>query len=449
MPTLTRPLNMQLEITDKCNFRCRHCYHLDFDCDIHSQDIPDDQVILMAEKMVEARIFGITVTGGEPLVRKELVKWLVEYFKKCDVDVSLNTNLLLLDQATLDHLMTNRLNHMLISCPSTDPELYNFMTGGGNLTRFFDKLRMVIDHGQGFAVNMVVNQNNFHDIRKTATCLHKIGVKLFGATPMGLNLQNPDLEHLLRREQVAALSEELMWIKENIGMDVDIFEAMPKCVFPDWVKDKAPYFIRRKCQAGKTIASIANNGDVRPCSHNPDVYGNILYEPLEAIWDKMKEWRDGRKTPERCRECKLEGKCHGGCRITARAYTNGDCKGEDPWMDCPVLTVDESERSGSDLILKPEMMLITSNAFRWRKEDDLGHYLVASARNSRNATIVNQQLFDFINQLRNMSPVALEDVANGAGCDFGDIGFQRIVKLLFNRGFITLQSSREEVDTYV
>ena len=137
MPTLTRPLNMQLEITDKCNFRCRHCYHLDFDCDIHSQDIPDDQVILMAEKMVEARIFGITVTGGEPLVRKELVKWLVEYFKKCDVDVSLNTNLLLLDQATLDHLMTNRLNHMLISCPSTDPELYNFMTGGGNLTRFF------------------------------------------------------------------------------------------------------------------------------------------------------------------------------------------------------------------------------------------------------------------------------------------------------------------------
>lgn len=447
MSSLTRPLSVQLEITDKCNFRCRHCYHLDFDCEVSSQDFPDSQVMLMAEKLVEAGIFGVTVTGGEPFVRKELVKRLVKYFAEHNTDVSLNTNLLLLDQATLEDLMANNLGSMLVSCASADSELYGFMTGGGNLVRFEDRLRMAIDHGQGLSINMVVNQNNFGSIRQTATRMHELGVKTFGATPMGLNLQNPDLTHLLRREQVIALVEELMWIKENLGMNVDIFEAMPKCVFPTWVMEKNPHFVRRSCQAGRTIVSVANNGDVRPCSHNPDVYGNILRDSLEVIWAKMEEWRDYRMTPNRCITCKLEAKCHGGCRITAKAHTD-DCKGEDPWMDVPVSSIKRLLTIKSDVILEPKMTLVISERFRWRKENK-EEYLITSTKNNRNATIVNQQLFEFVCQLRDKSPITLEDIVVTAGCDFDNAGFQRIIKLLVNREFVTLQTGRKEVNTNV
>lgn len=444
---LTRPLNAQLEVTDRCNFQCRHCYHLDFDCGTESQDVSDNQVMLMAEKLVETRLFGITVTGGEPLVRKNLVKQLVRYFREHDIEASINTNLLLLDKATLKELMANNLNSMLISCPSVDSDLYGFMTGGGNLANFLDRLKMVVDCGQRFSVNMVVNQNNFCSIRKTAMCLHNFGVKTFGATPMGLNLQNPDSTQLLSREQVMALVEELMWIKENIGMNVDIFEAMPKCVFPVWVKDKSPHFMKRKCQAGKTIVSVANNGDVRPCSHNPDIYGNILRDSLENIWAKMSEWRDNQMTPNRCITCKLEAKCHGGCRITAKAYT-GECKGEDPWMDTPILSIDDSIITSLDVVLEPEMTLVVSKMFRWRKEDG-DDYLITSTKNSRNAIIVNRQLFEFVCQLQDKSPIKLKDIVEGAGCNFDDVEFQRVIKLLVNKEFIILRQERKEVNIYV
>jgi radical SAM protein with 4Fe4S-binding SPASM domain len=264
---------------------------------------------------------------------------------------------------------------------------------------------------------------------------------------MGLNLQNPDLTSLLRREQVISLIEELMWVKENLGMDVDIFEAMPKCVFPAWIKDKNPYFMRRKCQAGRTIVSVANNGDVRPCSHNPDVYGNILQEPLEAIWARMGEWRDHQRVPNRCVTCKLEAKCHGGCRITAKAYT-GDCKGEDPWMDTPILSTGKSTGTVLNVVLEPEMTLVVFKMFRWRKENG-EEYLITSTRNSRNATIVNKQLFEFVSQLRDRSPITLEDIVKAAGCNFDDVEFQRVIKLLVNREFITLQSGRKEVNAHV
>lgn len=443
MPGLVRPLNAQLEVTDKCNFKCRHCYHLDFDSSVNSQDISDEKIMLIAEKLVESRIFGITLTGGEPLIRKGLVKRLVKYFNDHDTDTSLNTNLLLLDQETLHDLMSNQLNHILISCPSSDPELYRYMTGGGNLVRFIENLKMVIDSNQAFAVNMVVNQNNFHSIKETAIFLQKQGVKLFGATPMGLNISNPDLATLLRREQVASLSEELLWLKENLGLSVDIFEAMPKCVFPDAVREKEPYFMKRRCQAGKTIVSIGNKGDVRPCSHNPDVYGNILQDSLEKIWTKMADWRDNQQTPVRCMNCKLEEKCHGGCRITAKAFTGAN-KGEDPWMVSPLFLSDQSKIAESDIILDPSMQLVVSKMFRWRNEGK-ENWLITSVKNSRNATIVTRPLFEFIKSLRDKSPIILEDIVNVSGCSFDDVEFQRVIKLLLRREFVFLKSQRKEV----
>ena len=367
MQSLTKPISTQIEITDLCNLKCRHCYHLDFDCKINSHDVSDDQVMLMATKLVESQVFSVVITGGEPLIRKSLTRQLVAYLKGCNIDVSLNTNLQLLDTETLDNFVANRLDGMLISCPATDPEIYRIMTGGGDVSRFLDKLKLVVDHKQHFSVNMVVNRRNLGHIRQTAKSLHNMGVKIFGATPMGLNAENPDLENLLNLSDVRTLVEELVWVRENLGMEVDIFEALPKCAFSPHIRKTNLSFLNRKCQAGKTIISVANNGDVRPCSHNPAVYGNILYEHLTVIWQRMNEWRDFQTVPNRCQDCKMLANCFGGCRITAKACT-GDCRGEDPWMDSPILIDDRPTRIKPEISPYPEMRITFSETFRWRQE---------------------------------------------------------------------------------
>lgn len=404
--------------------------------------LPDAQVMLMAEKIVEAGVFSMVITGGEPLVRKHLTKHLIKYFKDCNMHVSLNTNLLLLDQEALEYMMGCYLDGMLISCPSLNAETYRFMTGGGNLTRFLQNTKLVIANKQHFAINMVVNRHNFHDIRETAKGCADLGVERFGATPMGLNLQNPDLDNLLTRDQVVSLIEELMWIQENLGMKVDIFEAMAKCVFPAWVKAKNPFFMKRKCQAGKTIVSVSNNGDVRPCSHNPRAHGNILRESLEAIWEKMGEWRDHQMVPERCRSCKQITNCYGGCRITAKAYTN-DCKGEDPWMDNPISNSEKSTNNSRDISLEPSMVVSFSKIFRWRKEKD-DCYLMSSTPGNQNPTMINEHMFSFVEQLRGITPISLGELSRTTGCDFGNIDFQRVIKLLITRNFLTLSETNQQ-----
>lgn len=443
MSLLTRPLTAQLEITDKCNFRCRHCYHLDFDCKKDSKDLPDEQVMLMATKLSENHIFSLVITGGEPLVRKGLTKKLVKYFKQKNIDVSLNTNLQLLDPKTLDDLMTNRLDGMLISCPSVDSKIYNYMTGGGEFLRFLSKLKMVLKWKQHCSVNMVVNRHNFGYIRETAIYMRDLGVEIFGATPMGMNLQNPDTENLLTLTEVRALIEELVWIKENLGLKVDIFEAIPKCTFPSWVRGRDLSFLNRKCQAGKTIISVANNGDIRPCTHNPDVYGNILNEELTAIWQRMVGWRNFQNVPGRCTTCKIFSNCHGGCRITAKACT-GDCRGEDPWMDLLNTSGEWPAKVKSDIALDSELIVIFAKTFRWRHENE-DNYLISSTRNNRNLTIVNGQLFNFVKRLREIAPLSLEDLAKFVQCSFTDNEFGRVIKLLATREFISLQPSKKEV----
>lgn len=436
MLLLTRPITAQLEVTDRCNFRCLHCYHLDFNCSQDSKDVPDSQVITMAEKLAENGVFSVVVTGGEPLIRRGLTRRLVKYFKENNMGVSLNTNLFLLDRETLDDFIVSGLDSMLISCPSSDLEAYRHMTGCGDFFRFLDKLKMVIDQKQRCSINMVVNRRNIGLIRETAKFMRDVGVKIFGATPMGMNLQNPDISNLLTLEEVRFLIEELVWVEENLGLNVDIFEAIPKCAFPSWMRNRRFSFMNRKCQAGKTVISISNNGDVRPCSHNPAIYGNILNESLTSIWQRMIDWRDAQNIPERCVTCKVFSKCHGGCRITAKACT-GDCRGEDPWMDLQNTTTDWPVTARKDVQLDPEAMVIFAKIFRWRLESG-DNYLISSTRNNRNLTTVNSQLFGFIEYLRKIAPLSLKELAWSVQTDLSNPEFRRVVGLLSTREFISL-----------
>jgi len=401
----------------------------------------------LVEKLIASKVFSVVVTGGEPLVRKGLTKKIIRRLKQEDIDTSLNTNLLLLDRVSLEDLLACKLDGMLVSCTTSDSELYDLMTRGGNYHQFETKVKMLVTLGQHFAVNMVVNRHNIGHIRKTATRMRDIGVKVFGATPMGLNATNPDLENLLEVDQVKLLVEDLIWAQEHLNLKTDIFEALPKCVFPAWVRSRDYAFLNRKCQAGKTIASIANNGDVRACSHNPDVYGNLFNESIESIWSKMGAWRDQRTAPGRCLGCKLVGSCYGGCRITARTFT-GDHQGEDPWMDKPLSVNDMPQRKVNGLSLGLDTTLTFADKLHWRQETE-EDYLMSSTRGNRNITMVNRPLLEFAQELRRLSPISLEHLARVAGCNPGDAEFQRVLTLLVTRGFVYPQQPGRKEERYV
>jgi len=131
LDTLARPLrDLRISVTDRCNFRCVYCMPREvFDAD-HSF-LPQDALLTFEEIARLARIFvglgvqKIRLTGGEPLVRKDLHR-LVALLAPLGVDMALTTNgSLLAKQAPA--LAAAGLKRLTLSLDSLDDATFRAM----------------------------------------------------------------------------------------------------------------------------------------------------------------------------------------------------------------------------------------------------------------------------------------------------------------------------------
>lgn len=405
---LSIPLTAQLEVTDFCNHRCIHCYNLDSEIKNRPmRKVNDNTVLACAQKLIDNNIFSVIVTGGEPLLNKELTKKVISLLKDNNTRVALNTNLTLADDAFISFLKEHKVG-VLTSCPSGVESSFSKLVGINNYALFEKNIRKLVSAGVRFTVNMVVTKQNLHEIRATAEKMKTLGCKSFAATPMGLNVEYPRLDLLLSVEEVHEVISDLLWIEENLKMRVDILEALPKCVFPDNVLQGKHAFLNRKCQAGRTVIAVSCNGDVRPCAHNPFSYGNILEEDLKTIWKKMSAWRSMEYVPDDCKDCSWLNRCNGGCRTSAKVF-NGDWNKKDMWCtgnpSTPPLT---KKRQLIDL--KPETKLQITDNLRIRQEGS-DAYLIYNKGNDL-YFMVNQVFYDFIVELQKRREFSFGELCN-------------------------------------
>ena len=308
---LSAPITAQLEVTDFCNHRCIHCYNLDSNiANRPMRKVEDETVIKCAQKLIDNGIFSVVISGGEPLIKRDLTQKLITLFKNNDVQVHLNSNLTLFDDSFIDFLAKSQIT-VLTSCPSAIPESFKKLTGVDNYVLFAANVQKMVSAGVKFSVNMVITKDNLHEIRTSAKAMKDLGCKSFAATPMGLNMTYPRLDLLLSIQEVQSVIDDLLWIEEHLDLYVDVMEALPKCVFSEKILSKKHSFLNRKCQAGRTVISVSCNGDVRPCAHNPISYGNILQEDLKDIWKKMQDWRTAKFVPDDCKTCSWVNRWNG------------------------------------------------------------------------------------------------------------------------------------------
>lgn len=393
---LSLPLTAQLEITDCCNHRCIHCYNLDSAVENRPmRKVSDETVLACAQKLIDNQIFSVIVTGGEPLLKKELTKKVIRLLKENKTRVSLNSNLTLADDDFIQFLKEQKVG-VLTSCPSGNADSFSKLVGTDNYAVFETNIRKLVAAGVHFTVNMVVTKENLHEIRATAEKMHELGCKSFAATPMGLNVEYPRLDLLLSVEEVRKVIADLLWIEQHLHMKVDVLEALPKCVFPESILEGRHAFLNRKCQAGRTVIAVSCNGDVRPCAHNPFSYGNILKEDLRDIWQKMSDWRSLQYVPEECTDCAWLNRCNGGCRTSAKVYS-GDWNQKDMWCTGK-LTPPPPNKDKQEIRLKPDTHLQFSTEMRARKEDDEA-YVIYNADDDV-FFMVNQAYYEFIMGLK-------------------------------------------------
>src|SRR4030088_1672791 len=88
--------DLRISVTDRCNFRCVYCMPREvFDANYtflpHSAILSFEEIARLARIFVGLGVEKIRLTGGEPLVRRDLYR-LVGMLKELDVELTLTTN---------------------------------------------------------------------------------------------------------------------------------------------------------------------------------------------------------------------------------------------------------------------------------------------------------------------------------------------------------------------
>jgi len=163
--TLNRPLrDLRISVTDRCNFRCVYCMPKEVFGPDH-QFLERDQILTFEEITRLARIFvghgvrKIRLTGGEPLVRRDLHLLVGMLAQIPDLDLTLTTNgSLLAKRAGL--LKDAGLKRVTVSLDSLDDEVFKVMNDVDfPVTRVLAGMEEAARVGLGpIKVNMVVKR---------------------------------------------------------------------------------------------------------------------------------------------------------------------------------------------------------------------------------------------------------------------------------------------------
>ena len=180
---------LRISVTELCNLRCRYCMPEDGVCKLKHEDMmTEDEIIMAVEAAASLGITKLRLTGGEPLVKKNIVSICrraaaVEGIK----EVCLTTNGLLLPKLAkqLKEAGVKRIN---LSLDTLDPEKYAYITRIGKLENFKAGLQAALDANfDKVKINAVLiggfNENEIVDLAEL-TRLYPVDMRFIEMMPM-------------------------------------------------------------------------------------------------------------------------------------------------------------------------------------------------------------------------------------------------------------------------
>ena len=136
---------IRISVTDRCDFRCVYCMAEEMKFLPHAQVLTLEELEQVAAAFVSLGVNKIRLTGGEPLVRRDVIK-LIKAIGKMDAELAITTNGSQLEgmAGELKQAGVNRLN---VSIDSLQAERFKEMTRIGKLPKVISGIDAAIAAG--------------------------------------------------------------------------------------------------------------------------------------------------------------------------------------------------------------------------------------------------------------------------------------------------------------
>lgn len=282
-----------LEITQKCNCKCIHCYqgetHIGVDKSINLENWIN--VIEQLQKMNQKRV---VVIGGEPCTCKNLLQILTSLIN-ANITTTLFTNATIINEDVKKFMVHNKdLFELKVSLYGHNAELHDSIT---NVKGSFDKLvrnvKFFVENKIKVNIAVVILSKNEIYNDEIIAFAYEIGASY---------VSSDNIRHVYGGTQ-----NEYIPITKEINRRV--LRTSPKFIaLEERFNDNNFY---NSCWFEKIV--VTETGDILPCTFQRDIiYGNILHNTLQEIIENditKKNWELNFNLINQCCECEYRFAC--------------------------------------------------------------------------------------------------------------------------------------------
>lgn len=357
---LSAPLQVGVDVTNRCNFSCQYCYTSANERIKKQDELSLEEITLLFKELSEIGVLKVLISGGEPLIRDDIEKILL-LTKWFPFATYLSTNGTLITKKVAKIIKKANVSLITVSLEGPVGKIHNRVRA--TPFSFKDTLRgieILRNEKISFAIGTTLNSINISYMFKMINFASTLGAELFAIQvlcPAGRAVKNlniiPDYQtfkdFFLRLTDLKKNGRLPIKVKLNVVNESPVFWEYYyplaesgrlgdlKKIWGANLSIKSGDQI--SCVAGRIACSIDANGDVYPCemflgkiSYRA---GNIRKLKFREIWGEaiiLKRFRSltKDKLDKPCRNCSFEW-CGGGCRAAA-LFLTGSITGAD--MHC-------------------------------------------------------------------------------------------------------------------
>ena len=314
-PIKDLPCEVMIEVEPRCNFKCQSCFNqISFAKKGRNiKSFSTSYVKKIIDGIDKTKIKIIRLTGGEPLLRKDIFQ-LLKYAKDKGLEVRLNTNASLINQRIVQKLR-GIVDNILIPIGSYSDEKESKITGYAHSLKKKIKAIELLRKAEIPIVRSgtVMTKENILNFDKIAQLISKLpldGWEFYRPIPV---LKKKNLNPGL----IKLLAEKIVSLRKKIEKKISIANALPFCVIKDLnkmnsVSQGALY------DEGHSRLVVDPRGFIKPDYFIDENLGHPL--DILSAWQHpfVKKMRNLEYLPQECQDCPFAFKCRGGSRQAAK-----------------------------------------------------------------------------------------------------------------------------------
>jgi len=291
------------------------------------------------DRLADLGVLKIMITGGEPLVHKDVFK-IMKYIKDKNMDFALFTNGILLNKNNIKKIKKFNPDVIAISIDSIKHNIHDKIRGQNCFKKTIENIDLLLDEKIPVRINTTIFRG-LNDKQKDIESLIEFFIKK-GVREIVIGDFIDYGRGKKHKKYIPSVNEARKIVKafKNKTKHVKYKNSLPALKFSDSFKDdKTKLSLNNSiCGIGTFMLAIKENGDIILCTVLDDKKynaGNILKKDIKDIWLNSKIFKQLRdhslNDVVKCRKCSNKYECLGGCKARALMY-NKKFNSPDLWM---------------------------------------------------------------------------------------------------------------------